>query len=502
MARIAVGGMRHETNTFAPVKADLEDYQRDAGYPGLCRGNAMVDALMGKNLSVAGFMAEARACGHEVVPLLWCFATPSAHTTDRAFETISSWLLEHLNTVGKIDALYLDLHGARVTECYEDGDGELLRRARAIVGPRVPIVSALDFHANVSPAMVQLADALVGYRTYPHVDRADTGRRAAKLMDEILRSGEPLHKAFRQLPFLIPLTSQCTLVEPMRDVIETVERNENSTVPSLSFAAGFPLADIRDCGPSVFGYGRTREAADAAVGAVLEAVTVREAAFTGKYWQADDAVREAMRLTERGPGVRRGPVILADTQDNPGAGGNSDTTGLLAALIRGRAENAIVAMMFDPHAAKQAHAAGEGAEIVVALGGKSGVTGDSPFNGRFLVEKLSQGEFDATGPMMAGMRYRLGPMAVLRSGGVRVVVSSVRAQALDRSQISHFGLDPASFRIIALKSSVHFRNDYTDILSSVLIVESPGPNVADLRKLPFRNLRPGVRIGDVRAVRQ
>ncbi|MDP7651235.1 MAG: M81 family metallopeptidase [Rhodospirillales bacterium] len=492
MARIAIGGIRHETNTFAPAshKADLEDYLKGGAYPALCRGPAISDAVAGMNLCVSGFMDEARARGHEIVPLLWCHATPSAHTTERAFETIAGWLFDDLASAGPIDAFFLDLHGAMVTEHLEDGDGELLRRARAAVGPRVPVVSAIDFHAIVTPAMIENATAMHALRTYPHVDRAETGWRTARHLHDLLQGGDAPFKAWRKIPFLISAPCQCTLAEPTRSIMAILEELEGGDVEALNFTPGFPSADVHDLGPTVFGCGRDRAAVEAAVAALAEEVEGREAEFAGAWYSAEEGVRRAMRTGSQAAG----PVLLADTQDNPGGGGTSDTTGLLKALVEQEATDAVLAMMFDGEAAQRAHEAGQGAEIELALGGRSGIPGDTPLRARFTVERLGDGTFEAHGPMMAGMTYRLGPMALLRIGGVGVVVSGTKSQALDQGILRHLGVDPAAQKIVALKSSVHFRADFAKMASDILVVLAPGAVIADTSLKDYRKLRPGVRL--------
>ena len=179
MARIAIGGFQHETNSFAPTKASFEEFAQAGGWPGLTRGPALFDAVAGINLPISGFIEEARQAGHELMPLSWAQATPSADVTEDAFERIAGQILEDLRDLRHLDAVYLDLHGAMVCEHLEDGEGEILARVRRLVGPDLPVVASLDLHANITPAMVRLSDALVAYRTYPHVDMADTGARAA-----------------------------------------------------------------------------------------------------------------------------------------------------------------------------------------------------------------------------------------------------------------------------------------------------------------------------------
>ena len=329
MTIIAVGGWHHETNTFAPTPATYEAFTRDGGRPALSRGEAMLAALKGFNLSAAGFIDTARAQGHEVRPLLWCEATPSAAVTRDAYERISAMLIEDLERLmadgQPPQALYLDLHGAMVAEHLDDGEGEFLSRVRRVVGDAMPLVASLDLHANATPVMVDRADVLVAYRTYPHVDRRETGERAARVMDSLLTGGRKPAKAFRQIPFLIPLTWQCTMVEPMASVYGALAEVEGGEVLSASVLAGFPLTDIPDCGPSVVAYGHDVAAAEAAADGLAEAILEREAAFDGKFYTPDEAVAYAM---SRGAEAT-GPIIFADTQDNPGAGGNADTVGIL-----------------------------------------------------------------------------------------------------------------------------------------------------------------------------
>ncbi len=188
------------------------------------------------------------------------------------------------------------------------------------------------------------------------------------------------------------------------------------------------------------------------------------------------------------------PVVLADAQDNPGGGANSDTTGLLRALIEGRSEGAVLANLYDPAAAEAAHAAGEGAEVALALGGHSGVPGDAPYEGTFKVLRLGDGQCTGTGPFYKGAHMKLGPTALLEKDGVKVAVASAKVQLADQAMLRHLGIEPAAQKILALKSSVHFRADFQPLSEAVLVVVSPGPVVLDNRELAFRNLRPGLRI--------
>ncbi|HUI17946.1 MAG TPA: M81 family metallopeptidase [Alphaproteobacteria bacterium] len=490
MARIAVGGFQHETNTFAPSKARYEDFVRAGGWPGLSAGEALFAAVAGINIPIAGFVAAAQAAGHTLVPLAWANATPSAHVTGEAYERIAALLVQHLAESLPVDAVYLDLHGAMVAEHLEDGEGELLRRVRALVGASVPVVASLDLHANVTARMVEEASALVAYRTYPHLDMAETGGRAAAILDGLLKRGRPLAKAFRKLPYLIPLTFQCTLVEPAMSLYALSGELERGQVASVSFATGFPLADIAECGPAVLAYAERESAAARAADRLAAACLAREGDFAGVLWHPDAAVKHAIA---RAKDATR-PVVLADTQDNPGAGGDADTIGLLEALVRHGAEGAALAILCDPAAAAAAHRAGVGASLKLAVGGRSNLPGHGPFTGEFRVAALGDGNFTGTGPFYKGARMQLGPMARLSIGGVELVVASRKLQAADQEIFRHLGIEPARMKILALKSSVHFRADFQPIAEEVLVVEAPGPAPADPAKLPFQRLRAGVRL--------
>src|SRR6266849_8305814 len=310
MTRIAVGGFLHETNTFAPTKAVYDAFVQGGGWPPMSQGAKLLEKMRNINVGMAGFVPAAETEGWELVPTIWCAASPSAHVTKDAYERVAKAVVDGIKAAGSIDGVYLDLHGAMVAEHLDDGEGEILARVREAIGKDLPLVVSLDLHANVTPEMVEHADALIAYRTYPHIDMADTGRAAAKHLALLLRTKQRFAKAFRQLPFLIPISWQCTNDQPTKGIYQKLAALESDAVPTLSFAPGFPAADFRDCGPSVFAYGKT---------------------------QAD-----------------------------AGAGGDSDTTGMLRALVRNKATRAAHGVIYDPQSAKAAHAAGVGATVTLA----------------------------------------------------------------------------------------------------------------------------------------
>jgi microcystin degradation protein MlrC len=490
MTRIAVGGFLHETNTFAPTKATYEDFVHGGGWPPMSQGAKLLEKMRNINVGMAGFVPAAEAEGWELVPTIWCAASPSAHVTKDAYERVAEVIVDGIKGAGSIDGVHLDLHGAMVTEHLDDGEGEILARVRQAIGKDLPLVVSLDLHANVTPEMVEHTDALIAYRTYPHVDMAATGHAAAKHLALLLRTRKKFAKAFRQIPFLIPISWQCTNDQPTKGIYQKLAALESDAVPTLSFAPGFPAADFFDCGPSVFAYGKTQADADAAANTIAALIESHEGDFDGRIYTPDEGVRHAMELATRATK----PIVIADTQDNPGAGGDSDTTGMLRALVRNGATRAAIGVIVDPCSAKAAHVAGVGATVTLALGGKSGIPGDEPFEQTFVVEQLSDGRFIAPGPYFGGSKMNLGPSACLRIGDIRVVVGSRKAQLADQAMFRYVGIEPTEQAILVNKSSVHFRADFEPIAEKLIICAAPGAMPADSAALPWTRLRPGIRI--------
>jgi len=487
VARIGIAGFLHETNTFAASRASFATFVEADAWPGLLVGEEIFDAVSGVNLAIDGFIRAART-SHQLVPLLWASANPSGPVTQDAFEAIAFMLDRAIRDAGPLDALFLDLHGAMVSEHWQDGEGELLRRLRQRVGDAIPIVAALDFHANITPAMIEYASGLLTYRSYPHIDMAQTGQRAQVLLDRLL-AGAVLHKGYRQLPFLIPMPWQSTLTEPMCGLVALGESLESEQVFAAEFVPGFPLADIYHSGPSVIAYGGDQLAVDTAVERLVQAVLARQADFGGHLYTPTEAVAHALERRSR-PGL----VILADTQDNPGGGGDGDTTDILHELLRHKAQRVCAGVLCDAGFVDAARRAGIGAIIEVPLGGGTGM-GAPPLRESFEVLALGSGRFTGTGPFYLGCQMDLGAMARVRCGGpqgIEIVVSSRKQQAADRAMFRHVGADPADYRILVLKSSVHFRADFAALADEILVVAAPGINVADLRRLRYENLRPGV----------
>ena len=489
MARIAIGGFGHETNCFVPMRTDFDYYVAGGEMPPLARREEVIERAEGSTFGMSGFLDTVDP-NHELVPLIWGHGGAGGYITDDCFERIACELVGMLSQAMPVDAVYLDLHGAMCSLSHEDAEGEILRRVRACVGPDIPVVVSLDYHANITEAMCRLTDGMAVYLTYPHIDRQTTGSRAAKILHRILADGIPAGRAIRRIPFLLPLNFQCTLIEPSKGIVEASVEGEGGEILDLCYAAGFPPSDLRECGPAVVCHAYSQEAADAAADGLAAMVNGLEGDFVEPLMQPDEAVLEAMRIAE----TAGKPVVLADTQDNPGCGGTCDTTGLLEALVRHDARGVAMCVMWDAEAAAAAHAAGEGAEIAVDLGGKHGPEGVTPFRGTFTVTALSDGRFVTTGRSIGGRRIDIGPTALLTIGGISVVTASKRMQAYDQDIFRHIGVDPEKQKILALKSTCHFRADFDPISETALVAVAPGAHIVDTRAYAYKYLRDGVRL--------
>jgi microcystin degradation protein MlrC len=281
----------------------------------------------------------------------------------------------------------------------------------------------------------------------------------------------------------------CSLMDPAKSIYDRMVEMEKDGGISLSFTPAFPAADFPECGPMVWGYGE-KGLVEREVSRLANEIIAREADWMVPLLEPEDAVREAMCIAA---GASR-PVVIADTQDNPGGGGDSDTTGMLRALVACGAADAAIGLIVDPAAAAAAHAAGAGADITIGLGGHSRVPGDAPFEATYRVEQLSDGYCRYDGPMLHGKESHLGPSARLSLGGVQIVVTSHKDQMLDRNLYRMAGVEPERMKILVNKSSVHFRADFQPIAEAVLVARAPGPLLADPADYPWTRLAPGIRL--------
>ena len=483
--RIATGGIQHETNTFATTPTTLADFERESDCgPDFLGGETLLRMFRGTGTVHGGYLEAAEALDIELLPLLCVRAQPGGIVSQKAFQTLLGVFLERLRAVLPVDGVVLDLHGAMVSQEHADAEGVFIAAVRQLVGPQLPLFSTLDLHANITPQMARLADVLIGFDTYPHVDMRARGREAVELMARTIRGEIRPAQAYRQLPLITLPPKQCTLRQPMQGLMARVaELEAQPRMLTATVSMGFPFADIADAGVSVLVTSDGDQ--QLAEGKADE--------LAGWLWQLRDQLQpELMPVDEL---IRfcasdaAGLIIYADGSDNPGGGAPSDGTVILRALVEAGVDNAVVGLICDPQTAAEAHAAGVGSTIQVRLGGKTDDRHGSPLDGKAYVRCLSDGYFVHRGPMRYGCAGHLGPMALLVIDGLEVVVCTYRTQLLDREMLHAVGVAVQHRRLLVVKSAVHFRADLGPLATHIFDADTPGIHRPDFAAFDYRQLR-------------
>ncbi|MDQ2655396.1 MAG: M81 family metallopeptidase [Chloroflexota bacterium] len=498
--RVAAAQIAHETNVFSSVPTDFNAFLAS----GLHVGREAVTSGLDTNSEFGGFINGAIAQEFDLLPILAVWATPSGMVTADAIARLSEMLVTGLREQmldGPIDGVLLALHGAMVTEIDDDGEGYLLQIVRDTVGPDLPIVATLDLHANISPRMVELADVLIGYDTYPHVDMAERGDEACAVMGRLLR-GELRPTPVLRKPPLLPTSQRMTTGRmPMRSILERAHTmEEDPRVINVTIAGGFPPSDTADAG---FGVVVTTHddpdlAAELADTLAAEAWALRDGFLGGvaTFEHAADLIASGDQDDDLDRAAS-GPLVLVDIADNPWTGGPGDSVELVRFLFANRVRDAAVALVRDPEVVQEAIKAGPGGQIAVNLGGKIDRLHGDPLPVRAHVKLLSDGRYINDGPMMAGLAVDLGPSALLlcrprdddETPPVEVLVTTRAETPIDLNVFRSHGVDPTRRRVLALKGKGHFRAAFEPIARRVVLVEGPGITGADLSRLTFRKVR-------------
>ena len=476
--RIIVGGIWHETNTYAIGTTDLEAFE----HRGWHRGEDMIRAMAPTRTEVGGMLAGCDEAALDVIPTAFASATPSGLVSDATWNALADDLLERI-APGRVfdgDGVLLSLHGAMVTERLDDPEGALLEAVRTLVGPNVPVVVTIDLHANVSEAMARHADVIIGYDTCPHVDPYERGREAALVMARIVRGEIRPTLALAKPGIIVPPRGAWTERPPMSTLFQRVFALEaDPRVISISIAAGFPPADVRCAGMAILvttdgDPGLARALADELA---AQAWSMRSE-FVFPNLPLDAAVQRALATHEH-------PIVMVDLGDSVGAGSTGDGAQLFAELRRQGAHGAVVALA-DPEVVAQAVRAGVGAWIDAEIGGKRDPRLGAPVSMRARVRLISDGEFRYSGPYMTGQRTSMGTTVVLEDESEnRAIVSEHKTLPFDHEQLRSVGISPENCRIIIVKTAISWRAAYGHIAKAVLYVDTPGPACDDLTTFRF-----------------
>ena len=469
--RIAVGGLEHETNTYATESmgsTGLHDFQQR-------RGDEIL-GMAGTRTFVGGFIAGAEHDDIEIVPTLWAWAGPSGIIDADAYASLRSELIDRIVAAMPIDAVAVSMHGAGVVDGIDDLEGDLAAGIRAAVGPDVPIVVPLDLHGNITKAMGEHIDLMLGVHHYPHTDMFERGVEAIEAIPALVdRTWRPTTHV-EQIPILLPTsTTDEGPAADARDRCLAAEQHEH--VIDASFFHGFPYTDVPFTGSAIVV--TTNDDPDLAkrlAGDLARHVWSRRDDFRNESVTPEVTIELARKHLE----TAGGPVVINDTADNPGGGTPGDGTHLLRAVIEADVPDSCFGFVFDPPSAAAAHAAGVGATIQLRLGGRHGPLHGEPLEVTATVVALTDGRFVHTSPMVAGVRANLGPSARLAVGNVDVIVTSRRNQTFDAEVFALHGIDVTQRSIVALKSSQHFRDGFRHLASAILTADSPGLTTLDV----------------------
>jgi microcystin degradation protein MlrC len=469
--RVLTARFMHETNTFSRVKTDMalirrRDFHLENEIPAVFRGT--------RSALGATFEAADRY-GWSLVHPISANPNPSGIVTDDAFEAILGQILLAAETRGPFDGVLLHLHGAMVTDSHEDAEGEVLARLRCRLGSEVPIIATLDLHANVTQQMAQNANALIAFRTYPHIDMYERAWQAAELLDRPIRGEIRPVTVIARRPLIHGLDWGRHQSPPMAALLARADRIEHAgEALAVSICAGFALANIHDVGPSV------TVTVDRLRGSRCAGQAIAEE-FMDHAWATRDftsvhtlSVAEAVARARAGkPGDK--PLVIADYTDNPGGGGYGDATALLRGLVDGDVRGVAFHAICDPEAVQAGIRAGVGASTRLELGGKTDpAVGGGPLTLEGEVVCLTNGKFVAYGPMGGGVERNYGPSMVFRVGGIDVVVITNNGQATDLGQFTSLGVDPTRYATVAVKSMQHFRAAFEPIAREVIVVDTGG----------------------------
>ncbi|MEZ5726567.1 MAG: M81 family metallopeptidase [Burkholderiaceae bacterium] len=485
--RVLTALFGHESNSFSRLPTRRQNF---ADYL-LAFGDDIPAALAGARIEPAGVEEAAQRHGWELVRSVAAWATPSGPVARDAWDAAVDAILETARSQGPFDGVLINLHGAMATEMDPDGEGALLEALRAVIGPDVPVAITLDLHANVTDRMMRHADIVCAYRTYPHVDQVATARRAAEVLQRTMAGEVKPRCVHARRPMLTGLDhGRTTTDNAMTRLLARAAEIEQTDhgVLLVSIQAGFWPADLDQAGPTVC---VTGDGDDPRFRAIAESF-MDEAWATrhhdsNTYLSADETVAAVRAALAQGTG--RGPIVVADYSDHPGSGAYGVSTFLLKALLDAGIRNACLGTLCDPDAAAKLVAAGEGAEVALEIGGRIDPRFGPPLPVQGTVTRVTDGVYVAQGPRWKGVTHRLGPTAVLKVGGMEIVVVSNRVQLTEIEAFTQAGIDPRERDVVVVKSMQHFRAAFEPIARAVLICDAGALSSNDLSRLPFTRLR-------------
>ncbi len=481
--RIGIAGITHETHTFLPDKTGVAGFESET-----IRGKAILETYRDTNTCIGGFIEVCEARGAELAPVVFSSGGVSGTVADAVYEKYVGEMREGFSCLADtLDGILLWLHGAMVTESRQDTETHIVKDIRTAVGYDIPIMVALDLHGNIDPALLTKATAICGYRSSPHVDMAETGRRTASALLDMLGGKTRPVCAIAKPGLVVPSLFSATTVPPAKDIIaRAMEWQGKPRVIDVSFFFGFAWSDVHQLGVSAVAVtDNAPELARVIVDDLAAYAWSRRAELTGgpNVHSVADGVALAI---ERAKNATK-PIVILDHSDRL-----NDTTFVLHELLRQNAQGAAHPLLYDPGAVQACIAAGVGNEVTVMAGGKSSRIAGGPVRLAGRVEWVGEKSFVATGPMRRGLVTSYGPVAIVQVGGTWVQLVSEHESLIDEDPIIQFGRKIEDFRIIVSKSKTHFRAVYEQIAEEIIVVDAPAYSPVDLSVFDYRNVPRGV----------
>lgn len=484
--KVAIAGFALEANSFSPVST-REDFEKSCWHEGaiiteLARQTSNLPA------EVTGFYARMDEKGPWTpVPTIVIGAPPGGPVVQAVWTEFMDKLEKSLRAALPLDAVYVSNHGASSAEHLDDTEGDMMTMIRGIVGPDVPVIATHDLHCNVSERTVDALDALISYRTNPHVDQRERAAEAADLLQEML-GGLKTQKAFIRMPITPPSVTLLTARGPYADLVNMgtamMQTPAQGPIANVSVSAGFVFSDLPKCGITICVTSRgDLPAAQACALKLARAAWADRGRYVPDTLEIPEAIVKAQQTTV--------PLLFADVADNPGGGGRGNTSWLLAAFSASKIPGVLLGVFIDPELAQQAHKAGEGREFDAVFNAT-----ESQFSKRFTararVLKLTDGEGLGRRGILRGKKFSLGPSALIEliDTGTRVVVGSLRRQLCDPAMLEMHGIDIATVRILIVKSRGHYRAGFDEFFpeSQIFDVDSPGLTTPNLKNVDFKRL--------------
>lgn len=481
--KFLIARLNHETNTFSPVSTPLPAFAPEYGA-------AAYQANSGMRTAMAAFIDAALRVGAECITPVSAMANPSGPVHADAYDALTDRIVAA--AAAGCDAILLDLHGAMVAQNTPDGEGDLLARVRA-AAPGVPLGVALDLHGNITQRMIDNADVMVGFKTYPHVDMYETGEHAARLVLQMLQQGRRYAVRWRPLPLLSHTLRSTTLGGAMAAAVASARRAEEEGVPAMTVFAGFSLADIEAPCVCVVASVECTPHGEALGAAALDRVADQIWAERSGYVYVSEALDDAFARAEALAQGASKPVLLLDHSDNCMSGGTCDTMDVLQAAWLSGLTGIATGPLCDPEAVAQLIAAGVGAQVRVRLGNKVPLTRlglvKEPVLVQGTVRAISDGSYTVSGPIYTGQRCSMGRAVWLDAGDTQIVVVEQPHEPWDLGVFACVGLDPTAHRYLLLKSRMYCRPVFVPLSAGLVECDSPGATSSDYRLFPFENLR-------------